>query len=166
MPNIPIVLEMERIGVILPRSQPPAGKRRAFKFLIFGDSQAPVGGDNPYGLWRKTCTTPISANPDAKFMVNVGDLVDYGQMGAHWNAWFAAAKGVIDRIPEMAVSGNHEYFGSRDMTRPQYWAAQWVVAAKWTGGLKRPGLFLSTMARFISSCWTARRTSRSRTGIS
>ena len=99
----------------------------AFKFLVFGDSQSPVGGDNPYGLWRKTVHNAFSANPDAKFMVNVGDLVDYGQMEAHWNAWFDAAKGVVDRIPEMAVLGNHEYYGSRDMTRPQYWAAQWVL---------------------------------------
>ena len=109
---------------------------RAFKFLVFGDSQGPVGGDNPYGLWRKTVHNAFQANPDAKFMVNVGDLVDYGQMAAHWNAWFAAAKGVVDRIPQMAVSGNHEYFGSRDMTRPQYWAAQWVLPQNGPEGLK------------------------------
>ena len=109
---------------------------RAFKFLIFGDSQSPVGGENPYGGWRKTVHSAFSANPDAKFMVNVGDLVDYGQMGAHWNAWFSAAKGVVDRIPQMAVSGNHEYFGSRDMTRPQFWAAQWVLPGNGPEGLK------------------------------
>ena len=109
---------------------------REFKFLIFGDSQAPVGGDNPYGIWRKTLHNAFSANPDAKFIVNVGDLVDYGQMGAHWNAWFAAAKGVVDRIPEMAASGNHEYYGSRDMTRPQYWAAQWVFPRNGPEGMK------------------------------
>ena len=113
-----------------------ARNAREFKFLIFGDSQSPVGGDNPYGLWRKTVHNAFSANPDAKFMVNVGDLVDVGQMEAHWNAWFAAAKGVIDSIPEMAVLGNHEYYGSRDMTGPQYWSAQWVFPQNGPEGLK------------------------------
>jgi 3',5'-cyclic AMP phosphodiesterase CpdA len=111
-------------------------KTREFRFMIFGDSQSPVGGDNPYGLWRKTLHNAYKANPDAKFFVTAGDLVDYGQMGAHWNAWFAAAKGVIDRIPEMAVSGNHEYYGSRDMTRPQYWDEQWVLPQNGPEGLK------------------------------
>ena len=115
---------------------------REFKFLIFGDSQAPVGGDNPYGIWRKTLHNAFSANPDAKFIVNVGDLVDYGQMGAHWNAWFAAAKGVVDRIPEMAASGNHEYYGSRDMTRHPILGGTMGVSAERTGGDERPGLFL------------------------
>jgi hypothetical protein len=111
-------------------------KTRGFKFLIFGDSQAPISGDEPYGMWRKTVQNAFAANPDAKFIVNTGDLVDWGQSGAHWNAWFAAAKGVIDRIPEMPVSGNHEHFGSKDESRPQYWAAQWSLPQNGPEGLK------------------------------
>jgi acid phosphatase type 7 len=102
-------------------------KMRKFKFLIFGDSQSSVTGDDPYGIWRKTIHNAFAANPDAGFMVNVGDLVDLGQNGAHWNAWFAAAKGVIDRIPIMPTTGNHESYGSRDTTKPEYWMMQWVL---------------------------------------
>lgn len=111
-------------------------KTRNFKFLVFGDSQSSIEGENPYGLWRTTLHNAYKANPDAKFMVNVGDLVDYGQLAAHWNAWFAAAKGVVDRIPQMAVCGNHEFFGSRDMTRPLYWLMQWVLPQNGPQGLK------------------------------
>jgi hypothetical protein len=111
-------------------------KTSAFKFLIFGDSQATVTGDSPYGVWHNTVHNAFKANPDAKFIVNVGDMVDLGQSGAHWNAWFAAAKGVIDRIPEMAVTGNHESYGSRDTMRPQYWMAQWVLPQNGPGDLK------------------------------
>lgn len=114
-----------------------AGKKmRSFKFLVFGDSQSPVGGENPYGVWRKTLSNAYKANLDAKFMVNVGDLVDYGHLVAHWNAWFAAAKGVIDRMPQMAVSGNHEYYGSRDITKLQSWVAQWNLPQNGPEGLK------------------------------
>jgi hypothetical protein len=107
-----------------------------FKFLVFGDSQSSIGGTAPYGNWRATLHNAFKANPDAKFVVNVGDLVDYGQNQAHWNAWFAAAKGVIDRIPEMPVSGNHESYGSKDTTRPLYWTTQWVLPQNGPEGLK------------------------------
>jgi len=69
---------------------------KTFKFLVFGDSQSPVTGSDPYGIWRETIQNAFKANPDADFFVNVGDLVDFGQVEEHWNAWFAAVKGVID----------------------------------------------------------------------
>jgi len=109
---------------------------REFKFLIFGDSQAPVRGDAPYEIWRKTIQNAYKVNPDAKFMINVGDLVDFGQQGAHWNAWFEAAVGVIDGIPEMPVTGNHEAYGSRDTRKPEYWVAQFALPQNGPEGLK------------------------------
>jgi acid phosphatase type 7 len=111
-------------------------KSRSFKFLIFGDSQSAVTGDMPYGIWRETVHKAYSANPDARFMVNVGDLVDVGQSGAHWNAWFAAATGVLDSIPEMPVVGNHECFGSGGWARPEYWVAQFSLPQNGPEGLK------------------------------
>jgi hypothetical protein len=108
----------------------------AFKFLIFGDSQAPVRGDAPYETWRNTVQNAYRANPDAKFMINVGDLVDFGQQEAHWNAWFGAAEGVIDRIPEMPVTGNHECYGSHDTRKPEFWRAQFVLPQNGPEGLK------------------------------
>lgn len=108
----------------------------AFKFLIFGDSQAPVRGNAPYESWRNTVQNAYKANPDAEFMINVGDLVDFGQQGAHWNAWFEGAAGVIDRIPEMPVVGNHECYGSRDTRKPEYWMAQFALPQNGPEGLK------------------------------
>ncbi len=109
---------------------------RAFKFLIFGDSQSSLAGDVPYGAWRTTVHNAYRANPDARFMVNVGDLVDYGQRYEHWNAWFDAAAGVIDSIPVMAVPGNHESYGSRSTTKPAYWSAQLKLPQNGPEGLK------------------------------
>ncbi len=111
-------------------------KTNAFKFLLFGDSQAPLNDDLPYGLWMKTLQNASRANPDARFFVNVGDLVDLGQNEAHWNAWFAAAKGVIDRIPAMPSTGNHESYGSRDTRRPEFWKAQFTLPKNGPEGLK------------------------------
>jgi hypothetical protein len=111
-------------------------KSNAFKFLIFGDSQDPHMGDIPYENWRNTIQNAYEADPDAKFVINVGDLVDFGQHEAHWNAWFEAAEGVIDRIPEMPVTGNHECYGSPDTRKPEYWMAQFVLPQNGPEGLK------------------------------
>lgn len=102
------------------------------KFLVFGDSQSVP----PYSTWQTTVHNAYRANPDAKFMVSVGDLVDVGQNGAHWNAWFAAAAGVIDSIPTMPVVGNHETTGSKSTRRPEYWNAQFTLPDNGPAGVK------------------------------
>lgn len=71
-------------------------KYAPFKFLIFGDSQSGDSSNPEYGPWATTLQNAFKANSDAKFFVNVGDLVEQGQSYAHWNNWFSAAKGVID----------------------------------------------------------------------
>ena len=48
-------------------------------------------------------------------MISSGLLVEIGQMYAHWNNWFDAAKGVIDTVPEMPVQGNHEHINRKIM---------------------------------------------------
>jgi hypothetical protein len=100
---------------------------KSFKFLVFGDSQSPVTGADPYGMWRTTLHNAFRANPDAAFMVNVGDLVDYGQSEAHWNAWFAASKGVVDTIPAMVVPGNHESYGMGQVGKPLFFVKQFSL---------------------------------------
>lgn len=80
------------------------------KILIFGDSQSGNVKVPEYGPWHDTVQKAFEMNPDANFMINMGDLVEQGQNYQHWNNWFSAAKGVIDRIPEMPVQGNHETY--------------------------------------------------------
>ncbi len=99
----------------------------AFKFLVFGDSQSPVRGDDPYGLWRKTLHGAFGAHPDAAFTVHVGDLVDYGQSEEHWNAWFAASGGVVDTLPAMVMTGNHESYGMMRIGRPEFFTRQFSL---------------------------------------
>ncbi len=109
---------------------------REFKFLIFGDSQDPYVKEKHHASWRNTLHSAYKANPDARFMINVGDLVDFGQRGEHWNAWFKAAEGVIDRIPIMPATGNHESYGSWDTRKPEYWMAQFALPQNGPEGLK------------------------------
>ena len=107
-----------------------------FSFLVFGDSQSIATGKQPYSQWRDTVQSAYRAHPDAKFMLLVGDLVDTGQSGAHWQAWFAAAAGVIDTIPVMPVTGNHECYSSSGIATPTYWNALFPMPQNGPDGMK------------------------------
>jgi len=110
-----------------------------FEFLVFGDSQSGSADKPVYDPWRATLRAAFDANKDARFFVNMGDLVEIGYMQAHWNAWFDAAKGVIDRIPEMPVQGNHETYvdgGETVMDKPVSWLGQLPTPQNGPAGLK------------------------------
>jgi acid phosphatase type 7 len=111
-------------------------KIKSFKFLVASESQSSMAEKEPYGLWRDMVHRMYERNPDARFLMNVGDLVDIGQKGDHWNAWFKAAEGVIDSIPAMSTPGNHETYGSSETTKPLYWMAQFSLPQNGPEGLK------------------------------
>ncbi len=91
-----------------------------FEFLLFGDSHE----KNPvYTVWQKTVTQAYQHNPQAKFMMSVGDLIYSGKDYTQWQAWFEGCQDVIANIPDMPVIGDHEPRGvtSKDeWQRPEY----------------------------------------------
>lgn len=105
---------------------------KGFKFLVFGDSQS-----SNYNVWQKTIHNAYQANPESVFFTNIGDLVDVGQDYAQWKAWFDGAQGVIDTIPVMPVTGNHEaYTPERRFSMPILFTAQLKLPLTGPEGLK------------------------------
>jgi hypothetical protein len=97
----------------------------AFKFLVMGDSQS-----FDYAVWRKTLAQATETNPDSAFFISMGDLVDVGQDYAEWEAWYSAAAGVLENLPIMPLTGNHEcYTPERQFSRPEYFTAQFALPA-------------------------------------
>lgn len=92
-----------------------------FTFLVFGDSQS-----INYNVWGTTLHQAYQANRQAAFFTNVGDLVDVGQDYSQWNSWFRAGQGVVDTIPVMPVTGNHEFYTAqrRQFTLPILFTSQ------------------------------------------
>jgi hypothetical protein len=100
---------------------------KAFKFLVFGDSQSGLPKNPEYGPWRTTINNAYQANSDAAFFMNVGDLVEVGQSMDHWNHWYDAVKDVTAKIPSMAVPGNHETYDvpeENHSVKPLYFTKQ------------------------------------------
>lgn len=109
-----------------------------FQFLIFGDSQSGSQKVPDYTSWNATIQNAYKANPQAKFFINMGDLVESGQYYQHWNNWFKAAGGVINKIPAMVVPGNHETYNATggSSTKPQYFRQQFKVFPNGPEGLQ------------------------------
>ncbi len=100
-----------------------------FTFLIFGDSQS--GDNNPiFSPWHETVAKAYAAHPEARFMINMGDLTETGMSYIHWDNWFSAAKDVLSRIPEMPIIGNHESVGettAANSAKPLYYLEQFPL---------------------------------------
>jgi 3',5'-cyclic AMP phosphodiesterase CpdA len=109
-----------------------------FKFLVFGDSQSGNKDVPDYNDWHKTVQNAFTANSDARFFINMGDLVETGQSYRHWQNWFSSAKGVIDSIPALPVQGNHETYNAKDFitAKPVYFTKQFRVFSNGPDGLK------------------------------
>jgi hypothetical protein len=109
-----------------------------FKFLVFGDSQSGIPENAIYQPWGITIHNAADANKDAKFLINMGDMVEIGASGDHWNNWFTAAQGVIESVPEMPVQGNHETYGFsfQDASKPYLMTVQFPVPQNGPDGLK------------------------------
>ncbi|MCP3773114.1 metallophosphoesterase [Paenibacillus sp. MZ04-78.2] len=77
-----------------------------FTFLYTTDSQAKTQAD--YTIWKNTVQQGIQTFPDAKFIVNTGDLVDNGDVEEQWMWLLNEPKDLLSRIPLMPILGNHE----------------------------------------------------------
>ena len=88
-----------------------AADTTGFKFLLYGDPQPiyPLTTEQ-YNVWEKTVKSSAAANPDAKFMVIMGDISENGGSGAMWDKFFKASDTVLPKLPLMAVQGNHDTF--------------------------------------------------------
>ena len=106
------------------------------QFIVFGDSheKTPV-----YKVWENTVTQAYQDNPEAKFVISLGDLIYAGKDYGQWQAWFAACQRVIARIPDMPVIGDHEPRGvtSDDKwQRPEYFVKLFTVPQNGPVGFK------------------------------
>ena len=76
-----------------------------FTALIFPDSQS-----SDYSDWQKLAKDAAARHKDAKFAVNMGDLVDNGEDSNQWDDWFEGLAGLIEGVPFVPVMGNHETY--------------------------------------------------------
>ncbi len=77
---------------------------------VFSNSQSGKPNNPDYGKFDTTIHKAYSANPDSRFFINMGDLVEVGGYYNHWEKWFEATNGIINKLSFMPVEGNHETY--------------------------------------------------------
>ncbi len=84
----------------------------SYKFLIISDHQNSSPHCAPeYKPVRRMLTKALELHPDCRFIFTVGDNCDNGQNETQWNGMFHGLKGIIESIPYMMSTGNHDNRG-------------------------------------------------------
>lgn len=83
-----------------------------FSFLVISDHQKGSPCHLPdYSEVGRMLKGALQKHPDVKFIFTVGDNCDNGQNDLQWNGMFEGLKGIIESIPYMMTTGNHDNRG-------------------------------------------------------
>lgn len=86
-----------------------------FKFLIIGDHQNSTPHMAPeYAPVRRLLKKVLAEHPDIRFIFTVGDNCDNGENEIQWNGMFYGLRDIIESIPYMMSTGNHDNRGYED----------------------------------------------------
>ena len=77
---------------------------KPFSFLYVGDVQNYI-----LELWSRVIREGFRKAPDARFIINAGDLVNNAHSERQWHEWHLAGGWLHGMLPSVPVPGNHEY---------------------------------------------------------
>ncbi|SCL28790.1 Purple acid Phosphatase, N-terminal domain [Micromonospora pallida] len=94
-----------------------AGDLEPFSFIYYGDAQNYIDSAVPR-VFRQA----FADQPQAKMIVNAGDLIDSANSEEQWGQWHRADGFINAQVNNISVPGNHEYSGGQLSTfwRPQF----------------------------------------------
>jgi 3',5'-cyclic AMP phosphodiesterase CpdA len=96
---------------------------KPFSFLYVGDAQNYV-----LELWSRLIRAGFSKEPEARFVIHAGDLINNAHNDRQWHEWFSAQGWMAGMIPSVPVTGNHEYSRhvlSDSTDRSTFLSVQW-----------------------------------------
>jgi hypothetical protein len=93
-----------------------AGGFQPFSFIYYGDAQNYIDTAVPR-VFRQA----FADRPQAKAIVNAGDLIDSANSEEQWGQWYKAGGFIDSQINNLSIPGNHEYSG---LNLSSFWAPQ------------------------------------------
>jgi hypothetical protein len=87
------------------------------KFLFTADSQE-SSRENYQSNYKAILKKAFETNPDIRFIVHAGDMVNRGKNSQEWDWFFEAGEEQFRNLPLASVVGNHET-GGLNITGPQ-----------------------------------------------
>jgi len=93
-----------------------AADLQPFSFIYYGDAQNHIDSAVPR-VFRQAFTD----RPQAKVIVNAGDLIDNANNEEQWGQWYKASGFIDSQVNNISIPGNHEYSGGLStFWRPQF----------------------------------------------
>lgn len=111
-------------------------KSEPFTFLYFGDVQKQI-----FSMGSGVLRTAFQTEPESRFWLFAGDMVNNGLDDGEWNAFFSALGWISKTIPLVLVPGNHEYPDWRRVSQEDYqisslWRPQFTLPENGPPGLE------------------------------
>lgn len=86
-----------------------------FKFMVISDQQVGDPWEKPdYAPVTGMLNNALKRDPDIRFILTAGDNCDDGQNELQWNGMFEGFKGVVESVPYMMTTGNHDNRGFKE----------------------------------------------------
>ncbi|WP_038702666.1 purple acid phosphatase family protein, partial [Sphingobacterium sp. ML3W] len=75
-----------------------------FSFIYLGDAQ-----NDLRSRWSRSIRKAFQQEPNARFIVHAGDLINRSNNDSEWGEWHEGAGFIHQMIPAIPTPGNHEY---------------------------------------------------------
>ncbi len=86
-----------------------------FKFIVISDQQVGMPWEKPdYSPVKAMLENAFIRDPDIRFILTAGDNCDDGQNELQWNGMFSGFEGIIESVPYMMATGNHDNRGFKE----------------------------------------------------
>ncbi len=111
-------------------------RKAPFTFLYFGDVQEQV-----FSMCSQVFRAAFQKEPDARFWLFTGDMVDNGPDDSLWAGFFSAMGWIPGTMPLVPVAGNHEYPDPRKTPKAELrltplWRQQFTLPENGPKGLE------------------------------
>jgi len=106
------------------RTADAAGSTADFSFIYLGDGQ-----NDLKSRWSRAIRQAFRHQPDARFIIHTGDLINRGNTDREWGEWHYASSFIHSMIPIIPAPGNHEFYRNEkeESVLDPHWEAQFTL---------------------------------------
>ncbi|MBB5635181.1 hypothetical protein HDF26_002093 [Pedobacter cryoconitis] len=107
---------------------------KPFSFIYLGDAQNDIRSK-----WSRVIRKAFSHQPDARFIIHTGDLINRSDNDTEWGEWHYGGGFINGMIPSIPSPGNHEYIRNKQrvLTLDPHWGVQYTLPANGPKGLEK-----------------------------
>lgn len=106
------------------RTADPLGSDAPYSFIYLGDGQ-----NDLKSRWSRAIRRAFIQQPDARFIIHTGDLINRANSDSEWGEWHHGAGFIHSMIPALPTPGNHEFFRDENevSTLDPLWTRQFTL---------------------------------------